>query len=129
MIDGIKLTLGGVDYTIPPMNLRIQLTEPTKSAVQKIQSGDSDTAAFVEAALDVILACAQRNYPDLTRDTLLDIDFGDVSPLVVSLMTKSGFNPRPLGQALPDATAAAQEPVQAAPEATPAPSTAPTSSG
>ena len=133
LIPGITLNLGGTDYIVPPMNLRIQLTEPTRTAVQTIQSGTADTAEFVEAALVVILACAQRNYPDMTRDQLLDIDFGDVSPLVVALMTKSGFNPRPLGQALPDATAAAQETAKPAPELpqepTPTPSTEQPSSG
>ena len=127
MIEGIKVSIGGTEYVIPPMTLRIQLCDPTKASVEKIQQGAESTAEFVDAALDVILACAKRNYPDLERDVLMDLDFADISPLVVSLMTKSGFAPRPLTPpekvaSAPTAPAAPSDPAPVPSPSQPSPS-------
>lgn len=98
MIPGIPVNFGGTDYVLPPMNLRIQLEEPTKSDVELLQKNNAaDQSQFLNAAVNVILACAKRNYPDISRDTIIDgVDSGDLPGLVVALLTKTGFTPRPL---------------------------------
>jgi hypothetical protein len=98
MIPGISINLCGTEYIVPPINLRIQLEEPTKSDLEMIEKGVSDgIVSFINAAVNIILACAKRNYPDMQRDTIIDgIDSGDLSSFVVALLTKTGFRPRPL---------------------------------
>ncbi len=99
MIPGIELTDGVTTIVVAPMNLRIQLDDDTKDDVDLVMSGDrSDPAKYQNAAINVILACARRNQPALKREQLLDvIDFADLTPLLVSVLTKSGFKARPLG--------------------------------
>ena len=123
MIPGIELSNGATTLIVAPMNLRIQLEEPTKSDVERVRQGTGDdVAGFEAAAINVLLACTKRNHPDATRDQLLDlIDSADLFPLLVAVLNKSGFEPRPL-------TVPREKATQASIPA-PSPSPAPASSG
>lgn len=103
-LSGITVNLNGTDYVVPPMTLRIQLEEPTSSDVELLQKGGASQVEFANAAVNVLWACAKRNYPDMDRDAWLDLDFGDLGNLVAAVMTKSGFAPRPLTPAAPEKT-------------------------
>lgn len=122
MIPGIELSNGATRLVVAPMNLRIQLEEPTKADVERVRQGPgSDIPGFEVAALNVLLACTLRNHPDATREQLLDlIDSADLFPLLVAVLNKSGFEPRPLTWP--------RERVTEAPPANPSPSPAPASS-
>lgn len=98
MIPGIEVSDGVRSFTVAPMNLRIMLCEPTKEYVDRISQGvNGDPASFNDAAVNLILACAQRNQPSLKREDVLEaVDAADLGPLVVQVMTKSGMTPRPL---------------------------------
>jgi hypothetical protein len=115
MIPGIELTDGVTTIVVAPMNLRIQLEDDTKEDVDLVMSGDrSDPAKYQNAAINVILACARRNQPSLKREQLLEvIDFADLTPLLVSVLTKSGFKPRPLGSSAAVAPAPSPSPAPA----------------
>lgn len=98
MIPGIQLSNGATTITVAPMNLRIQFDETLKDDVDRVMQGSKDDPkAFQQSAITVILACARRNHPELSRDQLLDVlDSADLGPVLVSVLTKSGFKPRPL---------------------------------
>lgn len=98
MIPGVTLTNGATTITVAPMNLRIQFDETLKDDVDRVMQGSKDDPkAFQQSAITVILACARRNHPELSRDQLLDVlDSADLGPVLVSVLTKSGFKPRPL---------------------------------
>lgn len=120
MIPGIELTDGATRLVVAPMNLRIQLEEPTKADVDRVRQGvGSDVPGFEAAAINVLLACTQRNHPDATRGQLLElIDSADLFPLLIAVLNKSGFEPRPLTMTRATGTQ----------EAAPSPSPAPASS-
>lgn len=122
MIPGIELTDGATRLVVAPMNLRIQLEEPTKADVERVRKGPGDDVpGFEAAALNVLLACTKRNHPDATREQLLEmIDSADLFPLLVAVLNKSGFEPRPL-------TLPREKTTEARP-ASPSPSPAPASS-
>lgn len=98
MIPGVTLTNGATTITVAPMNLRIQFDDETKADVELVTSGEKqDAKAFTQAAINVVLACARRNHPTLTREQLFDVmDAADLGPTLVSVLYKSGFKPRPL---------------------------------
>lgn len=112
MIPGITLSDGVATIVVAPMNLRIQFGDDTKADVERVMAGmKDDPAGFNEAAERVVLACAQRNHPSLKLDQLRDVlDAADLGPILVSVLTKSGFNPRPLGTTAALAVAASPSP-------------------
>lgn len=99
MIPGITLTDGVTTVVVAPMNLRIQFDDATKGDVDRVMAGvNDDPNGFRDAAINVILACARRNHPALTREQLMEVlDAADLGPLLAAVLTKSGFEPRPLG--------------------------------
>jgi hypothetical protein len=121
-IPGIQLSNGATTIVVPPMNLRIYFDESTKDDVELVLQGSKeDPKAFSLAAINVILACARRNHPELSREQLCDVlDSADLAPLVVAVVTKSGFKPQPLGEMQPMAVAgatAANKAVEESPDA------------
>lgn len=131
MIPGIQLTDGVTTIVVAPMNLRIQLEEPTKPYVDRVMEGiNDDQAGFNAAAEQVVLACAQRNHPNLTQAQLREVmDAADLGPLLIAVLTKSGFKPRPLGltESPPVAASPSPEPALSATSSTP-PAGSPTTS-
>ena len=115
MIPGITLTDGVTTIVVAPMNLRIQFDEATKPYVDRVLDGiKDDPATFNEAAEQVILACAQRNTPNLKLEQLREVvDAADLGPLLVAVLNKSGFKPRPLGEVPRAAAAASPSPAPA----------------
>lgn len=126
MIPGIELTDGATRLVVAPMNLRIQLEEPTKADVDRVRQGVAgDVPGFEEAAIRVLLACTQRNHPDATRAQLLEmVDSADLLPLLIAILNKSGFEPRPLT----DPRARTTEAAPAAATPSPAPASSDSSS-
>lgn len=104
MIPGVTISNGVTTIVVAPMNLRIQFDEATKDAVDIVLEGrGDDPKAYQQAAIEVILACARRNHSELTREQLYDVlDYADVRPLLLSILSKSGFKPRPLEQSRPE---------------------------
>jgi hypothetical protein len=114
-IPGVTLSNGATTITVPPMNLRILFDEATKDDVDLVMRGSKDDPkVFQQAAINVILACARRNHPQLSRDQLLDVlDAADLGPLLVAVLTKSGFTSLPLGTKPPITTTSASAAVEA----------------
>jgi len=102
MIPGKEIGSGSDAITVAPMNLRIQL-ETCKDELALIGKGDAHTPEErIRAALKIILACAQRNKPELTEAQLCEqLDSADVWPLMNWVFTKSGFREVPLAPSLP----------------------------
>lgn len=107
MIPGVTLTNGATTITVAPMNLRIQFDDDTKDAADIVLDGrNDDPKAYQKAAVDIILACARRNHPELSRETLYEVlDYADIRPTLLSVLSKSGFKPRPLAESPTPASA------------------------
>lgn len=95
MIPGASITFGGVEYTVPPINLRISYL-PEMDLLCK-PSGEVDFLDYVKAASTVLFALFQRNYPEMTRsqfDELIDLPM--LKPVIAGLLQISGYAARPL---------------------------------
>lgn len=104
MRPGITLTDGTTTIVVPALNLRISTDPEYMPLLDRITSGNISTAedreAYAEACIVILLACARLNHPDLKRETLLDlVDSADLGKLISSVLFKSGYKPRPLGEA------------------------------
>ena len=126
MIPGITLTDGITTLVLAPINLRIQFDDATKDDFERVASGSKDDpAAYTQSVINLLLACARRNHPSATREQVLDVvDFADLGPLLGAVLMKSGFTPRPLGQAK---AIPSPEPASS-PSSTPLPDGSPTTS-
>jgi len=83
MIPGIKLNLGGTDYTVPPISIgSLEEIWPRLEAY----SGKLTDGSLV---VDALHAALRRNYPDITRETVaagVDLaNFGDVMEAVMDV--------------------------------------------
>lgn len=70
---GITVKVGNRTMVFPPLNFR-QLKDPNiKALIEKFGViGGKASDEQLDAATDVIHACLVRNYPDLSKDFLLD---------------------------------------------------------
>ncbi|MDE2426906.1 MAG: hypothetical protein KGO96_13480 [Elusimicrobia bacterium] len=121
MIPGINVNLGGTDYTVPPLNLRLffQFEEDIAVISSPGQHSLGDTA---KASTRVLLAVMQRNYPELTEADLLDkLDFVNLNQVVQAMFGQSGFAARPLAPSRPTPTPSPSPAPESSDSSTPPP--------
>ncbi len=95
MFNGVKVTIDGADYVVPPLSLG-QLRNGTLKQLQEHDELLASGKVFEATALrgEVILAALRRNYPDFPEDTLMNfLDMATVGPLWIAVLGASGFMP------------------------------------
>lgn len=100
--DGETVSLGGKQYTLPPLSLR--QVEKFQARIDAYLKGEAthDTVALM---IDVVHSALSRNYATLTRDDVGDmLDLRNIQPVFMALLRQSGWAP------------SAQNPEQAEPE-------------
>ena len=98
-IPGRAINLGGVDFTLPPLNLDgVRVAQPLFIEFEKVDHV-VDSLGMAAKILHVALV---RNYPDLTEaDVLALLDTGNAIPALAALASLSGFRASPLGEPKP----------------------------
>ncbi len=94
MIPGVMIAMGGRDWIVPPLTLgQLRRLMPQ---VQRLSAlGASMGAEELGIVLDVVTSALQRNYPDLTPETLAElIDLGNVRAVLTAILTGSGLKPQ-----------------------------------
>lgn len=97
LLDGIKVNLGGKEYTVPPINLKAlrQLGPKFASMAKAVDTGNISglfEGAQLDTMLEVILSAMSRNYPDLTKDDLEEVvDLGNLVDLFGAVCAQSGL--------------------------------------
>jgi hypothetical protein len=100
MIPGALIKLGGTDYTVPPINLRIDFAFKEQIATVCQPEGAVEFAEYVDAAGTILFALFQRNYPDMSRDAFNElIDLPLLRPVMNGMLQMSGYTARPLAVA------------------------------
>ncbi len=95
MFPGVKITIEGADYTVPPLSLG----QLRNGVLKKLQEHDELLAAgkvFEATAMrgEVILAALRRNYPNFAEDTLMGfLDMASIGPIWLAVLGASGFSP------------------------------------
>jgi hypothetical protein len=104
VIKGITIDLGGADYVVPPLS--IGALERLQDRLNTFQGGmDKEAVALM---VDVAEAALKRNYPDITRDIIVEImDVSNMEDIFAAVMDVSGLKRKAIdaGEA-PAATAA-----------------------
>lgn len=95
MFGGLKITIDGADYVVPPLSLG----QLRNGVLKKLQEHDELLASgkVFEATVlrgEVILEALRRNYPDFAEDTLMSfLDMGTIGPIWLAVLGASGFSP------------------------------------
>lgn len=99
MIDGVNLTIGGRDFTVPPLNLKaLKKLTPTIQSI--VDAGDDLSLAQLDAIVDVVHTALARNYPDLSRDEVEELlDVVNMEPTIRAVLEASGLTKRAPGEA------------------------------
>jgi hypothetical protein len=102
MIPGITIMMGGREWTIPPLTLgQLRRLMPKVRQLSDInaQMGEREIAVLVE----IVTAALQRNYPDITAESVEDLlDLGNSGPVLTAVLTGSGLRQPgfPAGEAM-----------------------------
>lgn len=91
MIAGQKVSLGGTEYTVPPLN--IAALKKHSESFDKITRGEFTQSQLQDVMVDVIYLSLKRNYPDMTIEKVEDIiDLGNIQATFNAVMATSGFS-------------------------------------
>jgi hypothetical protein len=95
MFDGVKITIGGTDYIVPPLNLgRIRKLKTELEAAQGYRDTKVLTDEQIDTYVTIIHSGFERNYPDITREEIEEmIDLANLGAVYRALMSVSGFVP------------------------------------
>ncbi|MDO5058584.1 MAG: hypothetical protein Q4D82_01420 [Neisseria sp.] len=86
---GVKVELGGEIYVVPPLTLGA--LEQLQDDIAKM-NGNTAFNEQVNVISKVGLAALQRNYPEMTREKLLEIvDVSNMNELFEAVMDVSGL--------------------------------------
>jgi hypothetical protein len=101
MVPGVAVAMGGQDWVIPPLTLG-QLRRLMPKVHQLTEIGASMGEAQIGVLVEIVAAALQRNYPELTTDTVENLlDLGNAGAVLNAVLTGSGLKPRgtPPGEA------------------------------
>jgi len=90
LLSGVKVTMGGREYTLPPLTLgslkRIGNKINTLSKIDSVPNEEQ-----TDAIAQIVLASVNRNYPEITQDELLEmIDLGNLKEIFEAVLGVSG---------------------------------------
>ena len=92
MIDGVKINLGGTEYTVPPLSLAQVKKHQAALDDFRASNGGLDEKGM-ETVVEVIHAAISRNYQNVTKQNLEEwLDLGNWDKVWYAVMGISGFN-------------------------------------
>ena len=93
MIDGVKVSMGGVDYIVPPLTLKsLRKLESGMNKLVALASGgpripDTEQLAIVQ---QVVYEALRRNYPEMTPERVEELlDIGNMPTALAAVMAVS----------------------------------------
>lgn len=95
MIPGIPLVLGGTEFLVPPLSLgALELLQDRLSGF----TGGMDPAS-IRTVVDAALMAIKRNYPEMTREQILDLlDVANMMDVFSAIMDISGLKRKAIDQ-------------------------------
>jgi hypothetical protein len=101
MIDGITVTMGGKEWTIPPLTLG-QLRQLMPKVRQLSEIGEKVGETQIALIVEIVTAALRRNYPEINEELVENLlDLGNAVSVLAAVLTGSGLKPRvpPPGEA------------------------------
>lgn len=94
MIPGLMVAMGGQQWTVPPLTLG-QLRRLMPKVRQLTEIGAQMGETQIGVLIEIVAAALQRNYPDLTAETVENLlDLGNAGAVLNAVLTGSGLMPR-----------------------------------
>jgi hypothetical protein len=94
VIPGITVTMGGQQWTVPPLTLG-QLRRLMPKVQQLTEIGSQMGEKQIGILVEIVAAALQRNYPDISLETLENLlDLGNAGAVLNAVLTGSGLRPR-----------------------------------
>ena len=92
MIPGVAVVMGGREWTVPALTLG-QLRRLMPKVHQLSDVSAQMGANQIEVLVEIVTAALQRNYPDITTDTVENLlDLGNAAPVLSAVLTGSGLS-------------------------------------
>ena len=94
--EGTVVSLGGQEYTIPPLSLRgLRKVQPQLKIIFNLSDGELPTEEQIEAISIIVHEALKRNYPDITLEVVEElIDLDNLSTVLPAAMTVAGLEKR-----------------------------------
>jgi hypothetical protein len=107
MIPGIKISMGGAEWIVPPLTLgMMRRLLPQVMRLKDFGDGpatDPEGGDEIAVIVELVTAAMRRNYPDMTPDRVEElVDLGNARQVVQAILTGSGLTP--LGEERPAAS-------------------------
>src|SRR5260370_30993899 len=94
MIPGVEVAMGAQDWLVPPLTLG-QLRRLMPKLRQLTEIGASMGEPQIGVLVEIVAAALQRNYPDVTMDTVENLlDLGNAGAVLNAVLTGSGLRLR-----------------------------------
>lgn len=96
LVGGAVVKMGGVEYTVPPLNFRSVRKLQAAGDLDRFEKGISFGIQIrpedLDALLRIVLEALKRNYPDMTIERLEELlDFGNALDVVRAILSISGI--------------------------------------
>lgn len=91
LVDGVIVSMGGKDFTVPPLTFKqLRTLEPEINKLSNIQGAPSEEQ--MDAVVNVIHSALSRNYQEITKDEVEDmLDLGNLQKVIGAIMGVSGL--------------------------------------
>jgi hypothetical protein len=91
VIPGIMVSMGGQQWTVPPLTLG-QLRRLMPKVRQLTEIGAQMGETQIGVLTEIVAAALQRNYPDMTAETVENLlDLGNAGAVLNAVLTGSGL--------------------------------------
>jgi hypothetical protein len=100
MIPGVVVTMGGQEWTVPSLTLgQLRWLMPKVRRLTDIDAQMDE--AQIAILIEVVMVAMQRNYPDITADTVENLlDLGNTAEVLRAVLMGSGLSERRPGEAM-----------------------------
>lgn len=91
MIEGVKITMAGMEYVVPPLSFR-QLKSLTDDVEGLAAAGNNLSAGQMDMAVRIIHSALSRNYPGMTVEQVEEmVDLGNFQQVVEAVLGAAGL--------------------------------------
>ena len=91
LLNGVKVSMGGQDYILPPLTLGTLKKMGNKLNTLAGISGIPNEEQC-DVMIDLVYASLTRNYPEITRETLFELlDLGNMQVVFQAVLGVSGI--------------------------------------